>query len=101
MVTMFHHLSPADRAIVGGILDMYESAWVDGIPDIDHYVSGVTPDVLPTLLFELVQCEDTAAMARGLFPQAIHCATTPELQEAVRSGRSCAEMTAKLRATNA
>lgn len=101
MVTMFHHLSPADRAIVGGILDMYEAAWADGIPDIDNYVTGVTPDVLPTLLFELVQSEDTAATARGLFPQEVHCATTPELKEAVRSGRSCAEMTAKLRTVNA
>lgn len=100
MVTMFHELSAANQLIVSGILDMYEAAWADGIPDIDNYVTGVTPDALPTLLFELVQAEDTAATARGLFQQEVRCATTPELKEAVRSGRSCAEMTAKLKMAN-
>lgn len=99
MVTQFHALSSANQSIVSGILDMYENAWETGVPNIDDYVAGVTPDALPTLLFELVQCEDKAATARGLFQQEVHCATTPELKEAVRSGRKVAEMTAKLART--
>ena len=97
MVTPLHELSEPNQKIVSGILDMYEAAWADGVPDIDDYVSGVTPDALPTLLFELVQCEDTAAAARGLFPQEIHCANTPELKAAVNIGRKVADMSAILR----
>ena len=93
MVTFLHDLSAPNQKIVSGILDMYAAAWADGIPDIDNYVYGVTADALPTLLYEIVQSEHVCTRARGLFPQEIHCATTPELQTAVLRGREIAEAT--------
>lgn len=89
--TPLHELSEPNQKIVCGILDMYIAAWSDGIPDIDHFTIGVAPDALPTLLYEIVQCEAGCIEARGLFPQQIHCANTPELEYAVAAGRSMAE----------
>lgn len=87
MITQLYELSPVDLKIVSGILDMYEAAWADGVPDIDHYVSGIQADILPTLLYCLAELEATAVYARGLFPQEVACASTPELKAAVAAGR--------------
>ncbi len=90
--TPLHELSAPNQKIVSGILDMYEAAWANGIPNIDDYVSGVTPDVLPTLLMGLVELETIHAANNGLFPQSIACATTPELKRAVTDGRMGLEL---------
>lgn len=92
MTTPLYKLDPINLKIVCGIMDMYEAAWADGIPDIDHYVSGIQADVLPTLLYCLAELEATAASARGLFPQEVACARTPDLKAAVAEGRRDAEI---------
>lgn len=99
MVTQFHELSKPNQQIVSGILDMYEAAWADGVPNIDDYVSGVTPDALPTLLMLLAELETIQATNNGLFTQVVACATTPELKEAVAEGRMGLELLLSLVST--
>lgn len=91
VTTPLHELSEPNQKIVSGILDMYEAAWADGIPDIDNYVYGVTPDALPTLLMLLAELETIQTTNHGLFPQVVACATTPELKKAVAEGRMSLE----------
>ena len=87
-----HELNARDLQTVNAILDKYEAAWRDDVPDIDQYVTGVDESLLPTLLEAIVQIEAAEVTARGLFPQPVLCATTPELEYAVSRGRQLGDM---------